>query len=215
MRAHRAPRRGAGVAAMLIGFFVAFLVAVGVYAWRVEPPDPAVRTDPVPRSNSGPFTASTLEKLVRNWSKELFTGPWGINETQLRKIPLHFVTDGGERTLEQVRMAQSRLMQDRLIHRSATLDASLRQVLDPGVTPQEVQKHLLEKLPGDTLPILVWVREKPAPGQGDSYFVEAHFYYRGMYRYHVGSVYRAEAPPRTPDEPNPPDWGRNHLGTEK
>ena len=107
-------------------------------------------------------------------------------------------------------MAEARLMEDRLIHRSAGLDESLRQMLEPGVTPQDVQKLLLEKLADDTLPILVWVREKPAPTGADTCFVEVRFFYRGMFRYYVGSMHTRQTPPPDRDQPNPPDWGRNH-----
>ncbi|MEN8150491.1 MAG: hypothetical protein ABFS86_11755 [Planctomycetota bacterium] len=195
LRTPRSRRGGAGIfVRLMIGLLIAVVAAVAA-AWLTAPsPAPSSGIDPAPRSVSSRFHAGTLDKLVRTWSAELLDRPYGVSPEILKQVPLHFVADGRDRTLDQVRMAQSRLMEDHLIHRSATLDESLKTVLDPGVTPQEVQKHLLEKLPGDTLPMLVWVWEKPAPEADHTYFVEVRFFYRGMFRYYIGQVHTGGGP---------------------
>jgi len=206
MRTVARPRRGAGVAAMLIGLFVAFLVAVGVYAWRVEPAEPArpsvvgenERFEPV-------FSGQVLAAQVTEWIVEMAQSIPTLSTTEAQKIPVLLIADGSEAARSAVSAAERRLARIFPVHRSATLAESVRKVLRPGVRAEAVQIALMQKLGGDTHPFVVWVNEiegepKSAPGT----WIQVHFYYRTLSRFTVmnGSLFgrlEAEVKPELPD----------------
>jgi len=192
MRSVHRPRRGAGIAAMLIGLFVAFLVAVGVYAWRAEPPAPVSTPSPVPmtgeRQHPGvrAFSVERLFDRVIQWTGEMAKAIPGMDEKDVRKIPLLLIVDGNEEVEFVAAAAERRLAERFPILRSAVARAVVREVLtkEPDVRPSRISSKLLDVLEKDTLPFVVWVRGRTTrpPRAVPGFWVDVRFYYRGFFR---------------------------------
>jgi hypothetical protein len=173
---------------MLLGLFVAFLVAVAVFAWRVAPSPPSAPSVTGTHDHHGvpELSARALAGRIRYWTAEMADSIPDLEVRDLQKIPILMVTDASEEIELVAGAAERRLAETFPILRSATVKEAVREVLVKGVKPTAVQARLLNTLENDTLPFVVWVREKkkepyPVPGE----WVEVHFFYRGLFRYTV------------------------------